>query len=133
MILDRPEGVTLQDCETVSRQVSALLDVVDYGIGKYVLEVSSPGLDRELYRPADYSRFSGRLVRVTWQSPQMANKRTVVGRLEAFDPQATNSERQESGGNENHAGIVTVIEAQSEERLEIPLSDIKTTRLEIDE
>src|SRR5689334_21983574 len=67
LILDRPEGgVTLTDCEHVSKQVSHLLDVLDFGSGRYVLEVSSPGLDRQLYRPADYERFAGRLARVTF-------------------------------------------------------------------
>ena len=46
LFVDRPEGVTLADCQLVSRQVSALLDVLDFGTGRYVLEVSSPGLDR---------------------------------------------------------------------------------------
>jgi ribosome maturation factor RimP len=63
VFLDRPEGqgaVTLEDCSHVSRQVSALLDVLDFGTGRYVLEVSSPGLDRQLYKPRDYERFAGR-------------------------------------------------------------------------
>ena len=51
LFVDRPEGgVTLADCQLVSKQVSALLDVLDFGTGRYVLEVSSPGLDRQLYR-----------------------------------------------------------------------------------
>src|SRR5688572_18720905 len=60
LVLDRPEGgVGLTDCEQVSKQVSALLDVVDFGKNRYTLEVSSPGLDRQLYRPRDYARFTG--------------------------------------------------------------------------
>ncbi|HRU10899.1 MAG TPA: ribosome maturation factor RimP, partial [Thermoanaerobaculia bacterium] len=83
LFIDRPDGVTLEDCEHVSRQASALLDVADFGSSRYTLEVSSPGLDRQLYRPRDYQRFAGRRVRVTYRPEAAeARKRTVVGRLE---------------------------------------------------
>src|SRR3954468_1088259 len=74
LFVDRPEGVTLAECEQVSRQVSALLDVLDFGAGRYVLEVSSPGLDRQLYRPPDYERFAGHLARVTYEDPETGKK-----------------------------------------------------------
>lgn len=65
LVLDRPEGgVTLGDCEIVSRQASLLLDEADPFPGSYTLEVSSPGLDRKLYGPRDWERFRGRAVRV---------------------------------------------------------------------
>ncbi|MEZ5331364.1 MAG: ribosome maturation factor RimP [Thermoanaerobaculia bacterium] len=83
LVLDHPDGVTLEHCESMSRQASALLDVADFGTGRYTLEVSSPGLDRKLYGTADYERFRGEHVRVTWRSPE-AGKRTIVGDLEAF-------------------------------------------------
>jgi ribosome maturation factor RimP len=72
LVLDRPEGgVTLADCERVSRQASVLLDAYDPFPGRYNLEVTSPGLDRKLYRPEDYLRFAGRQVlvrmRPTWK------------------------------------------------------------------
>src|SRR4051795_4542952 len=57
LFVDKPEGVTLADCEHVSRQVSALLDVLDFGPGRYVLEVSSPGLDRQLFKPTGSQGF----------------------------------------------------------------------------
>src|SRR5262249_59688792 len=82
---DGAPGVSLEDCALVSRQASALLDVVDFGPARYTLEVSSPGLDRPLYRPEDYARFSGRLARVTVEAPGV-KKRTVIGRLSGFDP-----------------------------------------------
>ena len=62
--IDKPGGVTLEDCQTVSRQAGVLLDVEDPISGRYVLEVSSPGLDRPLFRVEDYLRFSGREVRL---------------------------------------------------------------------
>jgi len=65
LIIDRAEGgVSHRDCQTVSEQVGVLLDVEDLVPGRYVLEVASPGLDRRLYRPADYKRFRGRRVKV---------------------------------------------------------------------
>jgi len=59
VILDKEEGISLGDCEQISKHVSAYLDVVDFGRSRYVLEVSSPGLDRQLYGPRDYARFVG--------------------------------------------------------------------------
>ena len=61
VFIDKPAGVTHADCETVSKQMSTILDVEDVGpSGAYHLEVSSPGLDRKLTKPDDYRRFSGR-------------------------------------------------------------------------
>lgn len=63
--IDRPEGgISHRECQTVSEQVSAFLDVEDLIPGRYVLEVASPGLDRKLLQPADYQRFRGRRVKV---------------------------------------------------------------------
>jgi ribosome maturation factor RimP len=116
LFIDRPQGVTLADCELVSKQVSALLDVVDFGPRRYVLEVSSPGLDRQLYRARDYERFTGKLVRVTWFGAE-GGKRTVVGRLVEYRPAGE--------------GEITV-ETETGERHEIPLGMIKVARLEIE-
>jgi ribosome maturation factor RimP len=87
LVLDRAGGVTLDDCQTVSKQVSALLDVEDFGPGRYVLEVTSPGLDRQFYREQDYERFSGQRVRVTWKNSEMEHKKTVVGTLSTYSPE----------------------------------------------
>lgn len=68
--IDRPEGGTShRDCQTVSEQVGALLDVEDLIPGPYVLEVTSAGVDRKLYKPADYDRFRGRRVKVRLKQP----------------------------------------------------------------
>jgi ribosome maturation factor RimP len=75
LVLDRASGVTLADCETVSRQTSAILDTYDPFPGSYSLEVSSPGLDRKLYSDSDYTRFAGEVVKVrmrpTWRGPRI--------------------------------------------------------------
>lgn len=60
--IDAPEGVSLEDCEQVSRQISALMDVEDPIDGEYTLEVSSPGLDRPLYTAAQYALYVGETV-----------------------------------------------------------------------
>ena len=60
IFLDKPGGISLEDCQTVSRQVGTLLDVEGLMTARYTLEVSSPGLDRRLAKPADFERFAGR-------------------------------------------------------------------------
>jgi ribosome maturation factor RimP len=84
IFIDKPAGVTHEDCATLSREVSTILDVEDaVPGGAYVLEVSSPGLDRKLFRPADFERFKGSRVRLTTKDPVNGN-RHFEGRLEQF-------------------------------------------------
>jgi ribosome maturation factor RimP len=64
IFIDKPDGVSLDDCVSVSREVSAILEVEDPISKAYRLEVSSPGLDRPLKKVEDFERFSGQLVRV---------------------------------------------------------------------
>jgi ribosome maturation factor RimP len=103
LVLDRPNGITLAHCETVSRHASALLDITDFGLGRYTLEVTSPGLDRELYGPGDYQRFLGQPVRVTWRGVPDGRKRTIVGRLATFRSEAVPAlEVEEEGTGARH-------------------------------
>lgn len=67
LYIDGPEGITLDDCTRVSRQVSGVLDVEDPIPSAYTLEVSSPGLDRPIFKPADYDRFKGEKVHLRLQ------------------------------------------------------------------
>lgn len=64
IFIDGPNGVSLDDCERVSRQVSAVFDVEDPIDGEYTLEVSSPGMDRPLYTEAQYARYIGETINV---------------------------------------------------------------------
>jgi ribosome maturation factor RimP len=82
--LDKPGGVTLDDCATVSREVGTILDVEDViPGGQYTLEVSSPGLDRKLTKTADYERFAGSLVKL--QTREAVNgSRNFQGRLQGL-------------------------------------------------
>lgn len=64
LFVDKPGGITLDDCVTVSREVGAILEIEDPIKAAYRLEVSSPGLDRPLKKPADFERFSGEKIKV---------------------------------------------------------------------
>jgi ribosome maturation factor RimP len=82
--IDKPEGVSHADCQVVSEQMGALLDVEDIFPGKYVLEVSSPGLDRQLAKPSDFEYFAGRRVRVVLREP-LDGQRVLEGKLVGFE------------------------------------------------
>jgi ribosome maturation factor RimP len=82
IFIDKTGGVTLDDCQSVSKQISTFLDVEEPIQHKYVLEVSSPGLDRGLYRESDYVRFSGRKTKVKTIRP-MENRRNFFGYIQA--------------------------------------------------
>lgn len=129
VFLDKSEGqggVTLEDCSHVSRQISALLDVLDFGKSRYILEVSSPGLDRQLYKPRDYERFAGRLARVTLDDPETGKKKTVTARLQGLRDAAG-----ASGKSEENAAVV-LADDRTGERWEVPLKNVKMARLEIE-
>lgn len=80
LYIDKPKGVTVDDCSLVSRQVSAMLDVEDPIQGQYTLEVSSPGLDRPLFEIEHYQRFVGSNVKVRLYAP-LDGRRNFVGIL----------------------------------------------------
>ena len=69
LFIDKPDGVGLEDCELVSKQISALLDIEDPVSRPYVLEVSSPGLDRKLTKIEHFQRFMDDEVRVKLRFP----------------------------------------------------------------
>ncbi len=128
LYLDKPEGVTLSDCEHVSKLVSAYLDVVDFGKSRYVLEVSSPGLDRRLHRLRDFERFLGSMARVTLEDPGTGARRTVTGRLAAVE----RAPEEAGEAAPDAVARVVVIEEPKGERLEVAFRDIKQARLEIE-
>ena len=77
-------GVTHEDCANFSREFGTILDVEDaVPGGSYTLEVSSPGLDRKLSRPADFERFTGSRMKLMTRQP-LNNNRHFEGRLESF-------------------------------------------------
>jgi ribosome maturation factor RimP len=87
LYIDRNGGVSLDDCTSVSRAVSAALDVEDPLQGAYDLEVSSPGLDRPLRTPDHFQKYAGEKVRVKafGPIPELENRKTFVGILGGFE------------------------------------------------
>lgn len=73
--IDSPDGITLDDCERASRQVSAVLDVDDPLKGQYTLEMSSPGLDRPLFTAEHFTQFIGHEVKLRLHSPLEGQRR----------------------------------------------------------
>ena len=114
--LDHPEGVVLAHCQSVSKQVSALLDVANWGTSRYTLEVTSPGLDRELSRARDFERFTGSQIRVTWRPVE--GKRTDIGTLEGFIP-----------ASDDAAGAHIEIRISPDQMHRIPVQSIDIARL----
>ena len=85
LYIDRPEeGVGIEDCEKVSRQSSAILDVEEAINGEYILEVSSPGMDRPLYELAQYEQYIGENISLRLRFPY-EGRRNFKGRLSAVD------------------------------------------------
>lgn len=109
LFIDSPEGIDIDDCEKVSHAVSALLDVEDPLPGHYDLEVSSPGLDRKLTKPAHFQRFIGETVKVQMRFP-LDGRRRFRGRLESCDEK----------------DIVVEVDGQS---YTLPMATIDTARL----
>ncbi len=108
--IDLDGGITVDDCERVSRQVSSVLDVEDVIRGHYTLEVSSPGLDRPLFTPEHFRRFAGREVRLQLRD-LVQGRRRLDGRLVGIDA----------------GGEVTILADGVEYR--IPLANIAKARL----
>src|SRR5271154_427376 len=106
-------GVTHKDCERVSEQLSVILDMEDLVPGPaYVLEVSSPGLDRKLIKPADYERFVGRLAKI-WLNEPVEKQAFLEARLAGYAD-----------------GVVKV--TQREKEIEVPYSGIKKANLVVE-
>src|SRR5262245_10233482 len=113
VFIDKPSGITHQDCELVSEQLGTVLDVEDLIPFSYTLEVSSPGLDRKLVKDSDYTRFAGKLAKVQTRVP-LQNQKTFRGRLRGLQDDKVLLEMPKGGS------------------MEIPLDVIQETRLEFD-
>jgi ribosome maturation factor RimP len=101
LYVDAPQGIALEDCEKVSREVSAVLDVDDAGGGQYQLEVSSPGLDRPLITGEHFSRFIGQRARITMFAP-VDGKRKLRGTI-----LAVSGDTVDLGGDEQTYSLAT--------------------------
>lgn len=78
--VDRPGGITISECAEVSRRISVLLDVEDFIPNQYLLEVSSPGLERPLFKERDFQRFEGDEIRLT-ATEKIEGRRNFKGRI----------------------------------------------------
>lgn len=112
LFLDKPGGITLDDCASLSRILGEIIDVHDIIDHPYTLEVSSPGLTRPLKKVEDYQRFAGRLVRITIRSG--AGKKSLF--------------RGELRGLEGES----VVLQEGSQVFHLPLADIVKARLDID-
>jgi len=120
IVVDRPgsgatpeESVSITDCERVSQELSAILDVEDLLPDSYTLEVSSPGLDRPLRGAADYVRFAGRLAKIVTREP--INRQTAfAGRLRGLE------------------GDEVLFENEGGKLIRLPLGAISRARLEVE-
>jgi ribosome maturation factor RimP len=113
LVVDGPGGVNLDQCAAISRQASVMLDVEDPFRHHYTLEVSSPGLDRKLYKSDDYEQYIGHRVKVR-MAPSFREHRTVVGELM---------------GTRNN--LVRIFDDSGQE-IELPIDEIFEARLEVD-
>ena len=84
LYIDSPDGIGLEDCSAVSHQVSGILDVEDPIKGQYALEVSSPGLDRPLFRPEHYAKYIGQRVKLKSKLP-IEGQRKFSGEIAAVE------------------------------------------------
>ena len=107
-VLDRSEGreVNVDDCESASRELSAMLDVEDPIPGHYVLEVSSPGIDRPLFTAEQFSRVLGQEVKVVLKAP-MDGRRRLRGKLLAVDGERISLEAEGKTFEFDHSAVET--------------------------
>lgn len=89
VFIDKEDGVDLDDCQDLSRKLEELLDAQDLIKTSYILEVSSPGLDRELKKPRDFQREMGKDIDVSLFAP-LDGKKVVTGPLSAYDGETIN-------------------------------------------
>jgi ribosome maturation factor RimP len=112
--IDKPEGVTHGDCENISYRLGAVLDEEDIVPGeKYTLEVSSPGVERKLTKPADYQRFTGQKAKIALTDPVEAQKHWV-GVIRALD------------------GNVVTLEPSEGKLVQIPLDKVRKANLKFE-
>jgi ribosome maturation factor RimP len=112
IFIDKPNGVTHQDCSEVSLHVGTVLDVEDFIHASYTLEVSSPGLERGLYKRQDYERFAGSLARLRTRTP-VNGQRNFRGQLLGIDGEEVMFEDRTSG------------------RVKVPLDSVAKANLEL--
>jgi len=113
VFIDKPEGVTLEDCTNFSHKIEEVLDAHDIVPGTYTLEISSPGIERQLYSVADFSRFDGELSKVSL-TRELEGQKNFVGYIRGVN------------------GSTISFEDRSKGIVEFDHSEIKKANLKID-
>jgi ribosome maturation factor RimP len=113
VFIDKPEGLTVEHCAEVSREIDARMEAEDLIPTKYVLEVSSPGLERELFSMDDFRRFAGKLAKIKTTDVEKGSK-TTVGRIKEVD------------------GESIIVTLRGDEDVTIPFSAVVKANLKID-
>ena len=112
LIIYKQEGISLEDCAAVSREISQLLDIEDFVDQAYNLEVSSPGLNRPLKSMADFERFTGRMAKIKTIEP-IAGEHVFIGRIKKTEGE-------------------TIILEIGRKEVTMPFSQVARARLEIE-
>lgn len=94
--IDKTGGVTLDDCGNVSRKIEDVLDAEDFIPSRYVLEVSSPGIERQLYSLADFVKFNGHLIKVKTKD-EIDGQKTFIGPIIEIDGETITVEDRTKG------------------------------------
>jgi ribosome maturation factor RimP len=116
IMAEQPDGsMTVEDCETISRALSPVLDEANPIEAAYRLEISSPGIDRPLVRKSDFERFAGHIVRIEMEIPVNGRKR-FRGELAGVDEHAARLKRDDAAEGEE-AEVLLPIEEMSEAKL----------------
>jgi ribosome maturation factor RimP len=108
--IDHEDGIRVEDCEQASRQISGVLDVEDPIVGQFMLEVSSPGMARPLFKAEHYERFSGEMAEIRLRTPRQG-QRKFTGRL---------------AGIENDC---VLLDMENGEQVDLPINDIERAHL----
>ena len=123
IFIDKPGGVTHDDCSSFSREVGTIFDVEDaVPGGSYMLEVSSPGLDRKLSKPSDFDRFTGSLVKLMTRDP-VDGSRHFEGRLEWFRDGRLGLQLTARRKSKKHEGV------EAGAKVEIDLTNVEKANL----
>jgi ribosome maturation factor RimP len=113
IFIDKPEGVTIEDCARYSHDLEEVLDADDFIPSAYVLEVSSPGIERQLYKIEDFARFAGQLARIK-ATEEIEGQKNFTGTIVAVD------------------GETVVFDDATKGQVRIPYSSVAKANLKID-
>ena len=113
IMTERPDGtISIDDCETISKNVSPVLDVADTVQGKYRLEISSPGIDRPLVRPSDFEDWAGHVAKIELNEAIDGRKR-FKGLLEGFEDGEVRIAADLGASGEHHLGLPIALVADA--------------------